>query len=382
MNDPFGVSKARNGPGYSGAHDPSTSMTQRKPDTGTKRYYAPTEEQKAASTARRLGQQGESAAAKAARYYKRTGGGKTVGLAHHFNSMGKSPHVFAPIIAGGLIAGAELHHRTKVNKALSTKEKTENYALGGAAGTAGGATAMQFGGHAVKATLKERRAKRGQSPAERDIWAAHRAKYGASNNGKNMWQSYSKYPKELPDWKLQRALAFKNRPAVSTGIVAAGTAAGLAYAHHRNKEANVSKSAFGIDHDGGNVEPVGKRAIDPDRRGKVFGSPLATAAVVGGAGAALVGRRNANAIGAKIAGRVVRRADWSAARAGSMKNKAFKATRLKYADTVRGAGKEIGRTDDTKEVAGRATAGAIAGTAAGGVVYGRKRLTPVDRKKD
>lgn len=127
---------------------------------------------------------------------------------------------------------------------------------------------------------------------------------------------------------------------------------------------------------------VSKRRVDDDRGGKVFGSPAKTAAVLGGAGVAFVGRNRANSLGGKIGRRVVARGDWSGLRATQMKNATLAGVRHKYARGVKAVGQEIGRSKDTREITGRLAAGATTGGIGGGVVYGRKRLTAVDDRKD
>jgi ribosomal protein S18 acetylase RimI-like enzyme len=222
--------------------DPATSMTHR----GGEGYFHPSTEQVAAAKARRAGQKQASA------HYQtnvkpkiRSGGGKIVPFAEHWRAAGKMPHVTAGILAAGGGAAYLLHRRTpqqQMAKSLTPEDrrKTENVGLGAAAGTAAGVGTMNLGGHAVKATLKQRRATRGTSPYEEKVWSEHKKKYPSTSGG-NRWKSYAKYPKELPDWKLHRGLAFKNRPAVSTGLVLAHTAAGVGYAMHRNKKSQVAK---------------------------------------------------------------------------------------------------------------------------------------------
>lgn len=127
------------------------------------------------------------------------------------------------------------------------------------------------------------------------------------------------------------------------------------------------------------MSEIEKREVDPKRGNRVFGSPTATAAVVGGTAAAIVGRKNAGALGGKIGAKVAGRGDWSAARAAQMKNKTGAKIRTKYAGKVKALGNEIKRSEDTREVTGRAAVGAGAGSVAGGLVYGRKKLTPVEK---
>ena len=94
-------------------------------------------------------------------------------------------------------------------------------------------------------------------------------------------------------------------------------------------------SAFGVNH----AEDFSKRKKDPTRDNKSFGSPAKTAAVVGGGAALIMGRGKANAVGANIGGRMLRRSGWSAARASEMPKGKLRAARFKYAgkllDTAR-----------------------------------------------
>ena len=226
------ISKARRGPGVAPQRrDPHTSMVQRG---GGGKYYNPSEDQKAAARARRAAQ----AAYKADKPNRRVGGGKKVPWSVHRKAMGRMPETMLPVLALGGGAAYALNRRTEVKK--SKKDQAVDTALGATAGTAAGAGAVTFGGQAAKATLKNRRAKRGESPRERAIWAKHVNTHGGRKvQGKtNIWQAYAKYPKELPDWRGQRALAFKNRPAVSVGLAGIGTAAGAKYGYDRNRAKN------------------------------------------------------------------------------------------------------------------------------------------------
>lgn len=236
MISAFGVehefSKARRGPGVvHGRVDPNTSMVHRGGDN----YYNPSSEQVAAAKARRTKQ----AEQKAGKLDRRVGGGKKVPWSVHRKAMGKMPETMLPVLALGGGAAYALNRRTEVKKSKK-KDQAVDTALGATAGTAAGAGAVTFGGQAAKITLKNRRAKRGESPREKQIWAQHAAKHGGRKvKGKtNIWRSYQNYPKELPDWKAQRALAFKNRPAVSLGLAGLGTAAGAKYGYDRNRAKN------------------------------------------------------------------------------------------------------------------------------------------------
>lgn len=135
-------------------------------------------------------------------------------------------------------------------------------------------------------------------------------------------------------------------------------------------------SAFGVEHG----EELSKRSKDPKRGDKTFGNPYITGAFAGGAAAMMMGRGRANKWGAGVANRTVNHADWSLRRSASMVNPKLKDTRQKYATKLKRAGQEMGRTNDTKEATGRVTTALGVGTAAGGVVAARKRLTPKENK--
>lgn len=135
-------------------------------------------------------------------------------------------------------------------------------------------------------------------------------------------------------------------------------------------------SAFGVDH-----EEISKRKVDPKRKEKAYGSAVLTGLGAAAVAPMVMGRGRANKWGGGIASKVTGHAEWSANRIGSMKNKKLINARTKYARKLYGTGKEMGRTEDTKEVTGRAATAIGAGTLAGGAVAARKRLTPVDERK-
>jgi hypothetical protein len=194
-------------------------------------YFHPSADQVSAAKARRAAQ----AAFKAGRPDRRVGAGRKLTLLTHV----EGPLAAKALGAGALGAGAfgVVHHRTKVTKA-DRRDRAVNTGLG-AVGGAGLTTAVSYtGGQTVKAVLKERRAARGESPREAAIWAKHKRMHG--NRGT---EAFAKYPKSLPDWKAQRALAFKNKPAVVAGTLAAGTLAGAAYGNHRTKVSKAGRSA-------------------------------------------------------------------------------------------------------------------------------------------
>lgn len=136
-------------------------------------------------------------------------------------------------------------------------------------------------------------------------------------------------------------------------------------------------SAFGVEHG----DEFAKRERDPSRGNKSFGDPGKTAAVVGGAGAILIGRKRGNAVGTVVGQRLAGRSKWSAERAAHMQPGKLARTREKWAGKVGTTARRVGGNEDLKEWAGRGLVGVGAGGAAGGVVYGRKKLTPVEGKR-
>lgn len=207
----------------------ATSMTHR----GGEGYFQPSAEQVSAARARRAAQ----AAYKAGRPDRRVGAGKKLTLAAHV----KPGIALKTAGAAGVGAGAfyVLDRRNKVAKA-DRKQATDTVL--GAFGGAGATTATSYaGGQALKAALKERRAARGESPREAATWAAHKRKHG--NRGPNAHKAYAKYPKTLPDWRLQRALALKNNPKVAAATLAVGTAAGAVYGAKKSKVAKAGRTA-------------------------------------------------------------------------------------------------------------------------------------------
>ena len=203
------ISKARRGPTGGRHREGYPSMVHR----GGEGYHHPSAEQVTAAKQRRAAQQ----AAKASRYDRRTGQ-KTLSLGHHLKAAGDLP---AKTAVAATVAGGALYalNREKVSKA-----EKKDVALGATAGAAGTYVASNAVGQGTKIALKERRARRGESPREAAIWRAHKAKHGNKSA-----DAYAKYPKELPDWRAQRALAVKNNPKVAAATLIAGTAAGAAY---------------------------------------------------------------------------------------------------------------------------------------------------------
>jgi hypothetical protein len=202
------VAKARRG-ATGGRHRPGYPSMQHRGGEG---YYNPTSEQVAASRARRAAQQAHSADPD-----RRRKVGRKVPLRHHWRAAGRLPKATAAALATG---GGSLY---ALDRNVSKSDQDRNIALGAAGGASLTYAGSNIAGQAAKATLKSRRAKRGESPNEKALWRRHKAET------RNSLNTYLKYPKELPDWRGQRALAFKNRPAVAATTLAAGTAAGGAY---------------------------------------------------------------------------------------------------------------------------------------------------------
>lgn len=232
----FGVdhtfSKARNRAGVTPSLMGQNSMTHR----GGEGYFNPTDEQVAASQARRSQQKAEGQRYRSDVKPKiRTGGGKKIPWAVHRAAMGRNTPRQLAVEAGVATAAvgglAAYNHRDKIKK---WDRKDTDTAVGGALGaTAGGVGtkgALSVAGTGGKITLKNRRAARGESAYERKVWADHGKTYQTKYlNGKPADpKAYRKYPKELPDWKLQRAIAYKNTPKVARGIMAAGAVTGAA----------------------------------------------------------------------------------------------------------------------------------------------------------
>ena len=214
------ISKARRGPTGGRHREGYPSMTHR----GGEGYFNPSPEQVAAAKERRAKQ----AEFKASRYDRRTGQ-KALSLGHHLKAAGDLP---AKTAVAAVVGGGALY---ALNKEKVSKAEKKDVALGATAGAAGTYVASNVAGQGLKATLKERRARRGESPREAAIWRQHKAKYGNKSA-----KAYAKYPRELPDWRLQRALAVKNNPKVAAATLVAGTAAGAAYGAKKDKISKIA----------------------------------------------------------------------------------------------------------------------------------------------
>lgn len=231
-----GISKRPVRPGSQGyrARAATTSMTERGGKSG-RGYYRPSEKMVAASRERRVAQAAASPALRAERQFRRKPG-VLPPLRSHIKAGPAATVIEGAALAG--LAGAAIHRSRKVSKADGDRRRTVAGAVGGLA--AADATSMA-GGQAAKAVLTRRRIARGESPHEAEIWRAHKASHGiqgrstsSTSNAKKV-AAHRTYPKTLPDWRGQRALAFKNKPAVYAGTLAAGAAAGAALVHRGNK---------------------------------------------------------------------------------------------------------------------------------------------------
>jgi hypothetical protein len=199
------------------------SMTERGGKSGHG-YYRPTEQQIAASRERRAAQKAASPLLRAERQFRRK-----PGVLPPLRSHIKAGPA-ATVIEGAALAGASalaISHSRKVSKADGDRRRVAAGAVGGVA--AADAVSMA-GGQAAKAILARRRIARGESPHEAAIWREHKAAHGilgrstsATDNARKV-AAHGSYPKSLPDWRGQRALAFKNKPAVYAATLAAGAA--------------------------------------------------------------------------------------------------------------------------------------------------------------
>lgn len=220
LKDPTGLPQMalRGTKKVSGRLVPRGKLKPKQPVSKAKREprpkYVPTPEQLEAQRARKALQQ-------EAKANRRSGVGSKLKFSTHWKAMGDVP---AKTAGAALVTGGALY---ALNRDKIAKAEKKDVALGATAGAAGTYAASNVVGQSAKITLKERRARRGTSPREEKIWAEHTEKHGKGQ------KAFAKYPKELPDWRGQRALAFKNNPKVAAGIMVAGTAAGAAYGAKR-----------------------------------------------------------------------------------------------------------------------------------------------------
>jgi hypothetical protein len=197
-----------------------------------KPYFNPSDEQKATTGARRTAQ----AAEKAGKQFRRVPG-KKLSFAEHIHPG----QVYNAALAGSAVLGgaALIHHdRKQLAKADHVKRDT---AAGAVVGTAAVDTASVVGGQGLKAVLKERRVSRGESPADAKVWSAHKKSHGVEGRAggsipnSTKLKVYRSYPKALPDWRVQRALAVKNSPKFAAATLTGGAVTGALIAHHRAK---------------------------------------------------------------------------------------------------------------------------------------------------
>lgn len=199
-------------------------------------YFNPSPEQVAASKARRAKQAADRAARIANKENAPKFGGTAHGWREHRRASGNMLEIMTPIAATSAGTGYLLNRRTKVSKV--DKERVKNEALGATAGGTAGIVGFGVGGQAVKAGLKERRAKRGVTPKERRIWREHvNANPAIKGPLSGRWKGYVNYPKELPDWRIHRALAVKNHPVTGPAVIGATAVGGALYARNRSKKA-------------------------------------------------------------------------------------------------------------------------------------------------
>lgn len=134
-------------------------------------------------------------------------------------------------------------------------------------------------------------------------------------------------------------------------------------------------SAFGIDHEEARRAGIisGLEGVSKARKKEL--TPAQRAGLAGGVlGATLVTRGGANKLGGFTGARVIRRGDWAMGRAGQMKSTGGAEVRRGYARRLQGAGHRIRRSDDTREIAGRATAALVVGGTTAGVSHTNRRM--------
>jgi hypothetical protein len=141
------------------------------------------------------------------------------------------------LLAAGVLASRKNERRQGHNPG----SKHVDEALGAGIGAGAVDAAMTSGGAQAKHTLTRRRESSmsrmnwDQKQAHNARWQSHLESHGvkrlegASNATKI--KVMSSYPKGLPGWRAQRALAFKNRPTVVAGALLTGAAVGARAAH-------------------------------------------------------------------------------------------------------------------------------------------------------
>jgi hypothetical protein len=148
------------------------------------------------------------------------------------------------------------HRRETASKA--DRDKT-NAALGAVGGVGAADAAYVAGGQGAKKLIRRHRQAHWNNKLHNPIWNEHRRKVGveqAQSHTPNALKRklYEGYPKKLPGWKAQRALAYKNRPGVQGATY---TAAGLLGAHMASKPKHTKANDRS-----GDLVGVGKRVVD------------------------------------------------------------------------------------------------------------------------
>lgn len=209
--------------------------------------YVPTPEQKAASEARRAAQ---AAAKEGKRHVVIPGTVKRLPLRTHLNRN--------QVLNAGLSLGAAGLLGREVTKLDDRDRRT---LLGAGAGLAAADAASVIGGQSAKAVLMRRRAARGETPHQQETWGAHKQKHGLKAGeeptghtpAKTKHKIFTQYPKDLPDWKGQRALGWKNSARGTAAILGGGALAGGAMGRRRE----VAKGGLGFALAGGATGSAG-----------------------------------------------------------------------------------------------------------------------------
>lgn len=205
--------------------------------------YVPTPEQRAAQEARR---QAQAAAKEAKRHQVIPGTVKRLPLSTHLNRNQMVNAGLSTLAAGGL-----LHASRDVRKA---DDRRRNQLLGAAGGVAAADAASVVGGQSAKAVLMRRRAARGETPFQQETWGAHKQKHGLKPGEEPTGHTpakvkhgiYTQYPKELPDWKAQRVLGWKNSARGTAAILGTGALAGAAYGGRKEKVGKLAPAGFAL----------------------------------------------------------------------------------------------------------------------------------------
>lgn len=150
--------------------------------------------------------------------------------------------------AAGL--GLLVHHRREQRTALAKRRDRKDFALGATAGALSADAAYVVGGQGAKARIKHVQQSRGFTPDEQRIWAEHKQrsglKPGEKVRGSTSWRVkhrlFAHYPKQLPAWRAQRVLGWKNNPIVNAAVVSSAALGGGLYATRRPEPA-VAKAA-------------------------------------------------------------------------------------------------------------------------------------------